>query len=222
MMKKFRSQPRSVTSHYGWFTRRFGMSPHTMSEYGIWANVLTRCLNKNCEAYPRYGGRGITVCDRWTPQGPRYSRTGRRVAFMNFMEDMGERPSTRHTIERRNNNLGYSKQNCYWATYTEQANNRRTNRLLTYRGQTMTVAQWCKELKFSQSTVYTRLADGWSVSDALSTPTKRRLSSKQIRQIIRRVFAGETQTSVAASFDISKRTVFLYAHAAGFSRWSRS
>jgi hypothetical protein len=80
-------------------------------EYGIWRTMKTRCFNPNHRAYPWYGGKGITVCDRW------------KDSFENFMQDMGPRPTPGHSIERKNTSLGYSPENCVWIPSTEQMKN---------------------------------------------------------------------------------------------------
>ncbi len=116
---------------------------HGMSEdptYSCWQNMLNRCRNENVTGYDDYGGRGIKVCKRWEK-------------FENFLEDMGVRPPEM-TIERKNNNLGYSKGNCRWATKTDQANNRRSSRFVLVNGISMTVAQAARSLGVSYGSAY--------------------------------------------------------------------
>jgi len=86
---------------------------HDTSEYRIWRHIKDRCLNPKNRRYSDYGGRGITVCDAW------------QHSFSAFLEDVGERPSNKHSIDRVDNDKGYSKENCRWATDQEQNLNKR-------------------------------------------------------------------------------------------------
>lgn len=122
--------------------------------FRAWSSMLNRCRNPNNQAYPRYGGRGITVCERWN-------------SFENFYADMGEQPKGL-SLERRDNDQGYGPDNCCWATRIEQNNNKRTNRLVTSFGKTQTVAQWSREIGITASALRHRLNNGWTVERALN------------------------------------------------------
>jgi hypothetical protein len=127
-----------------------GISP----TYHSWVGMIARCTNPRHTSYARYGGRGITVCKRW-------------YNFANFLADMGEKPKDR-SIERRNYNKNYEKANCYWATASEQASNKRNNRLLTAGGETKTLSEWARKLGMSPATIADRLKHGWNESDAVT------------------------------------------------------
>lgn len=130
-------------------------------EYSTWARMIRRCENKKEINYERYGGRGITVCAEW------------RTSFAAFLRDMGKRPSPSHSIERINNDEGYRKENCRWATRAEQCVNKRNNILVTFNGQTKILAHWCRELGLHYNITRQRLQrEGWSTDRALSTPTR--------------------------------------------------
>lgn len=126
------------------------------SEFRIWNTMLQRCTNQNNTAYKSYGGRGITVCDRWRK-------------FENFFSDMGPRPEGM-TLEREDNNKGYEPGNCKWATRLAQANNRRTNVLITFDGETKTASEWGRITGLGKEAVLRRIGSGWSVKKALTEP----------------------------------------------------
>ena len=120
-----------------------------------------RCNNPNYSQYANYGGRGIKVCTRWDK-------------FENFLRDMGVRPEGT-TLERINNNGDYKPSNCKWASKKEQQRNRRTNRMLTYKGVTKCLSAWANDLGLKQHSLSMRIdVYKWPVAKALSTPAMER------------------------------------------------
>lgn len=123
----------------------------------LYRAMLRRCYSQRCSSYRHYGGRGITVCDRWRgPQG-----------FANFAADMGPRPPGK-SLERKDNNGPYAPHNCVWATHFEQMQNTRRVRHLTHNGKTMLISQWADHLGVSRNTMDFRLSR-WGLERALST-----------------------------------------------------
>lgn len=111
--------------------------------YHIWGHMINRCTNPKNSGWKNYGGRGITVCERW-------------LSVQNFIADMGERPPGT-TIDRINNDLGYSPDNCRWASPREQSRNSRRNRWLTFKGKTQCLQDWARELGINRTTLSHRL-----------------------------------------------------------------
>lgn len=126
--------------------------------YGVWRDMRSRCQVSTHAAYRHYGGRGIRVCERWQD-------------FSLFFEDMGNPPDGKYSIERNDVNGNYEPSNCRWATMNEQARNRRNNRMLTHDGETMCVTDWANRIGMSCNAIRCRLKRGWSVEDALTTPS---------------------------------------------------
>jgi hypothetical protein len=123
-------------------------------EYVVWASMLTRCTNPNSAAWRHYGGRGITVCTRWLQ------------SFENFYADMGPRPDGM-TLDRIDNNKGYSPENCAWVSRKAQSHNTRRNRYIEYDGKTLCLSDWARHLGIAQATLSSRLKNGWPLDRAL-------------------------------------------------------
>lgn len=105
--------------------------------YNSWDNMIRRCVNINDDRYHDYGGRGITVCNKW------------KNSFSDFILDMGDRPSPKHSIDRIDVNGNYEPDNCRWATQDQQSRNTRRNRWIEYNGEKKILADWAKDLKVS-------------------------------------------------------------------------
>lgn len=124
--------------------------------YSIWCGIVARCTNPNAPAYDHYGGRGIGISDEWR-------------SFGAFYADMGD-GAPDLTVERTNNDLGYCRENCRWATRTEQGRNKSNNRLLTVDGETLPVSVWAERSGLKASTIYARVAKGWPHDAAVKEP----------------------------------------------------
>lgn len=129
---------------------------HGAPAYGVWNSMKSRCENPNVKTYPDYGGRGITICERWKK-------------FSNFLADMGE-PAPGMTLERIDNNKGYYKENCDWATRTKQGRNKRNNVLLTINGETLPLSAWAERSGIKYATIHQRITKGWTPEAAVKTP----------------------------------------------------
>jgi len=125
-------------------SRRKWKNPSSTKTYFVWRSMRHRCLNPNNAAWKNYGGRGISVCERWAND------------YDAFFEDMGEAPAGR-SLERLDVNKGYFPENCVWATDIEQGRNRRNNKFLTYNGRTMCLSEWAEFLGINPDTLHRRL-----------------------------------------------------------------
>ena len=143
----------------------------TATEYTIWSKMIQRCGNENEPSYENYGGRGIRVCERW-------------LSYENFLEDMGRRPSKKHSIDRIDNNGDYAPGNCRWASRGEQSRNTRRNVLISFQGRAMVAADWSRELGIPQPTIHWRMAQGWTVERVLSPDRYPKKSVEQRHGIV--------------------------------------
>jgi len=134
--------------------------------YNIWKKMRARCNNPKDDHFKWYGAKGISVCDRWSD-------------FNNFRQDMGQRPSENHSIDRIDNGNGYDPGNCRWATQQEQNRNRAANTYITHNGKTQCLAAWSEELWGCRVLVSKRLQHGWNEIDAVTRPVSKGRSRSQ-------------------------------------------
>ncbi|UOF77346.1 pvl orF-50-like family [Caudoviricetes sp.] len=194
-----------------------GLCFHGLSrtaEYAVWKTMVRRCVVPGSQNYASYGGRGITVCARW------------RVSVENFLEDMGKRPSPKHSIDRRDNEGGYwcghctecitlgRSANCRWATLVEQCRNRRSNHLVEYQGEQRAVAELATTFGLHPQTLGDRLRSGWPIEQALLTkarpmspPGGQHLTEDDVREIRKRRASGEELRSIANDYGIKFQLV---------------
>jgi hypothetical protein len=129
-------------------------------EWTAWQHMKGRCYDAASRDYPNYGGRGISVCERWL------------ACFDNFIADMGRKPSPELTLDRIDNDGPYCPENCRWATRSVQTTNKRLTRRVTLDGVTKTVHEWCEQYHTGPHLVVQRLRKGWEPLRALTTPPR--------------------------------------------------
>lgn len=125
--------------------------------YNIHKFMLQRCFNRNYNRFGDYGGRGITVCDRWRGHG----------GFENFLSDLGDPPSDKHKLERKDNDGPYCPENCCWVTQADQSRNRRNNVRISYGGKTLCLKDWASELGIKETTLAYRIKN-WPLERAMT------------------------------------------------------
>lgn len=136
------------------------MPVHTTKEYRAWVEMKRRCYNKRRKNYKLYGGRGISVCDRW------------RYSFRAFLSDVGYAPSLQYTLDRINTDGNYEPGNVRWATIREQANNVRHNSTATVFGTTKSASDWARDTGKHPATIRYRLRSGIPDAEAITAPVK--------------------------------------------------
>lgn len=145
--------------------RRGQQSP----EFRTWISMRKRCNEPNRPYWKHYGGRGIRVCARWNE------------SFEHFLEDMGPKPSPKHSIDRIDVNGHYEPGNCRWVTHKEQCGNTRRTSMLTVNGITKSRIEWCKEYGIAWHTIRNRLKQGWTPEQAIAKPV-----GKYVRKTVER------------------------------------
>lgn len=135
-------------------------------EFKSWSAMRQRCLNPKDDAFPKYGGRGIRVCNRWS-------------SFKQFLEDMGPRPDGT-TLDRIDPSGNYTPRNCRWAAPQQQTDNRQCTRKLTFNKEELALSEWFKRTGISISVLGARMRLGWSARKILTTPVRQGVSRREI------------------------------------------
>lgn len=156
------------------FGKRSTIHGHSNSPtYITWSSMISRCHQKNHDAYERYGAKGIRVCAEWRE-------------FKNFLADMGERPSARHTIDRIDNTKGYSKDNCRWADMLDQQRNKSSNVIIEFNGIKGCISEVCEKFGISANIYHTRKRKGWTLEEIFTTPVRPKLPKGQSQRRLQR------------------------------------
>jgi hypothetical protein len=180
----------------------------------IWIAMRHRCSNPNHDSYQEYGGRGISVCDRWN-------------SFELFAADVGPRPSTKHTLDRRNNDGDYEPSNVRWATPSQQQRNQRHRRRYVHKCESLLLSEWSERTGIPRSTLSNRIYEGWPLSEALTIPhiRQRRLTPQERKLHIaargfvdREIKAGRLSRPERCEFCGSNKSIITAHHHKGYRR----
>ena len=142
---------------------------HGTLTYARWKSMMQRCSDSTHAGFARYGGRGVSVCERWHD-------------FPSFLTDMGECPDVTMTLDRLDNDKGYVPGNCRWAMSIEQCNNKTNNRHITFNGKTQGLRAWAEETGIKATNILNRLYMGWSIERTLTTVKDARAGRKIYRR----------------------------------------
>ena len=124
--------------------------------YHIWNNMKGRCFNKNNKDYPDYGGRGISVCDEWKYSAEKFFEWSILHGYKKYL-----------SIDRIDNNKGYSPENCQWISNKQQQRNKRNNHIVSFNGESHCVSEWADITGISKGTIASRIRYGWNIKDIL-------------------------------------------------------
>lgn len=148
---------------------------HNRQLYGIWKSMNSRCHKEYCDAYPNYGGRGISVCKEW--------RDTDYTNYYNFLDHVYPRPSNEHSLERVDNNKGYCPENVKWAKQDVQMNNVRTNHVIVFEGNSYTLTQLAEKFQIKANTLLYRLRRGWSLEEAIKGERLKEYSPSLLKKV---------------------------------------
>jgi hypothetical protein len=141
--------------------------------YAAWSAMRTRCCNPNYNGYRHYGGRGIKICARWDD-------------FELFLQDMGPKPHPKHTLDRIDVNGDYEPRNCRWATWTEQARNKRNTVIVQYDGVDMHLTDAAVAAGIGHSTLYSRIHRGVTIEELFDKSLRHKISEGVTRAASKR------------------------------------
>ena len=163
--------------------------------YSVWSGMKTRCLNSRTAAFKNYGGRRISICNEW-------------LSFENFYRDMGRAYEEGLFLERIDNDGNYSPENCKWATWHEQSRNKRTNRFVTYEGETKCLMDWAKKMAVHVETIRSRLRVKISPDRLFKKSTTLNKIQVQRIKLIKQINPKITLQQLADMFGVSNSTIY--------------